>query len=84
MKKLFYSIAAVVAAAFISIGCTEEVAPVNGAAFEVESYDDFLWDEYIPDTLKFTINAEFKECGAIKKPLVLALCDANGKVVPTN
>ena len=84
MKKLLFNIVIMAVVAIMSVGCAEEVAPVNGAAFEVESYDDFLWDEYIPDTLKFTINAEFKECGAIKKPLVLALCDANGKVVPTN
>ena len=86
MKKLFYSIAAVVAAAFISIGCTEEVAPVNGAAFDIESYNDFWWKKYTPDTLKFVINTEFKECSLIRRSLVLALCenDAKGTIVPTD
>lgn len=86
MKKLFYSIAAVVAAALISIGCTEEVAPVNGAAFDIESFNDFWWKKCTPDTLKFAIKTEFKECEPIRRSIVLALCenDDKGTIVSTD
>lgn len=63
-------------------GCSEEGAPVvNGASFEIQSYDDFLWEKDVVDTIKFEINAEFKECGDVTTPLTLVLCDANGDIV---
>lgn len=63
-------------------GCSEEGAPVvNGASFEIQSYDDFLWEKDVVDTIKFEINAEFKECSDVTTPLTLVLCDANGEIV---
>lgn len=86
MKKFLFNIVAVAVAAIVSISCADEVAPVNGAAFDVESYNDFWWKKYTPDTLKFVINTEFKECSSIRRSLVLALCenDAKGTIVPTD
>jgi hypothetical protein len=85
MKKLLFNIVAVAVTAIMSVGCAEEPVPVNGAAFEVESYNDFWWKKYSPDTLKFVINTEFKECSSVRRSLVLALCDdANGAAVPTD
>ena len=75
MKKFLFNIVAVAVAAIVSISCADEVAPVNGAAFDVESYNDFWWKKYTPDTLKFVINTEFKECSSIRRSLVLALCE---------
>lgn len=54
---------------------------VNGASFEIQTYDDFLWDKDAVDTVKFSIAADFKECDDLRKPIVLALCDNKGQII---
>ena len=86
MKNIF-RFALTIAACSILFSCSEEKEPVvDGATFEMESYDDFWWEEFDPQPVKFVINADFKECDNHRGTLVLALCDGeqNSEIVPTD
>lgn len=86
MKNIF-RFALTIAACSILFSCSEEKEPVvDGATFEMESYDDFWWEEFDPRPVKFVINADFKECDNHRGTLVLALCDGeqNSEIVPTD
>jgi hypothetical protein len=43
----------------------------------VESYDDFLWEKYEPQPLKFVITSQFKECDHHEGTIVLDLCEGD-------
>lgn len=63
--------------------CAEEETPVvNGASFNMQSFDDFLWKKDAVDTVKFSIDTDFVECDDVRRPIVLALCDSDGQVIP--
>ena len=82
MKKIIFNILASIAVCGALNSCSGEEAPVvNGASFEIQTYDDFLWDKDAVDTVKFSITADFKECDDLRKPIVLALCDNKGQII---
>jgi hypothetical protein len=87
VKNIFLKFGLLLTVFAAIVACSDNNEPaVNGATFEMESYDDFWWSKYAPDTLKFTINAEFKECSSVSRSMVLALCDGdqNGSIVSTD
>lgn len=84
MKKHITKIFAVLALSVAAVGCSEEKLVVNGESYEIQTYEDFLWQKDIVDTIKFEINTEFRECEEVTKPITLALCDCNGTIVPTD
>lgn len=86
MKRLhiYYKIVCLFALGLIVSGCGKEAKPIEGLSFSLESYDDFLWEQQEPDTIKVALNTEFSECDGFRKSLKLALCDYNGKVVPAS
>lgn len=82
MKKTFLYILSAVIAVLSFSACAGENEPiVNGASFEIQSFDNFLWKKDAVDTVKFSINTEFVECENVRRPLVLALCDSDGKII---
>lgn len=62
------------------MSCSNESEPVvEGATFQLESYDDFLWKKYEPQVLKFVVASQFKECNNCSGSIVLALCQGDSK-----
>lgn len=80
-KTLLYIVSAAIAVLSFSACAGEDETVVNGASFEIRSFDDFLWKKDAVDTIKFSINTEFVECDDVRRPLVLALCDSDGKII---
>ena len=70
-----------VAAILLLAGCSREFKVDNGANFKTTSFDKFLWYKHVPDTVKAIITTEFAECEDLSGPLVLQLCNDDGKAV---
>ena len=70
-----------VAAILLLAGCSREFKVDNGANFKTTSFDKFLWHKHVPDTVKAIITTEFAECEDLSDPLVLQLCNDDGKAV---
>ena len=70
-SKLLYILGAIILS--INISCTNEKNSLLWG--ETESYDDFLWVKYVPDTLKKTICFEFNRDAQIflERPLKLGI-----------
>lgn len=82
-KSIFYVLSAIVAVMTLS-SCSGEDGKVvkgDGASFEIQSLDDFLWKKDIAETISFTITTNFIECDSINDAIVLALCDSKGNVI---
>ena len=57
--------------------CSEkQQAVVNGVSFEIQSFDDFLWEKDPVDTISIVLNAEFKECEDACGSLAFIICDS--------
>lgn len=57
--------------------CSEkQPAVVNGVSFEIQSFDDFLWEKDPVDTISIVLNAEFKECEDACGSLAFIICDS--------
>lgn len=69
------------ASLFVFVGCSQEFDVDNGANFKTTSFDKFLWHKHVPDTVKAIITTEFAECEDLDSPLVLQLCNDDGKAV---
>lgn len=83
MKRTIINVFSILACCIAFFSCSgEEERVVNGAAFEIQSYDDFLWKKDAVDTIKFDLNTTFEECADINSSIKLALCDVNGELVP--
>jgi len=81
MKKIFFGICLVVATCFALSSCEEGFDIDNGANFQTESFDNFLWKKQPPVKIEAEIEFDFDECEGISKPLVLQLCDDSGNPI---
>ncbi len=81
MKRIVLFII-LLASASLLMGCAEEEFVGNGAHFQTESFDNFLWHKHVPDTIKAIIGTDFAESEGLTKPLVLQLCDEEANAIP--
>lgn len=85
MKNCFIRFVSAIAVCVTLASCSEEPTyVVNGASFEIQSYDDFLWKKDVVDTIKFELTTAFQECQGINEPITLALCDSYGEPVSSD
>ena len=85
MKNNLITIFSALALLLVFASCSDEKEPVvNGKTFEIESFEDFLWEKDPVDTIAFDLTTEFLQCNGIDSPVVLALCDKDGDLVKTN
>lgn len=82
MKGISVSILFVTIISLVS-SCKKDPGVIeDGVNFVTESFDDFLWEIYVPDTIKAVINTQFEECINMSDPLVLQLCDDDANAIP--
>lgn len=77
MKKIFKFIL-IATAGFALLSCSKEDEPiVDGATYQIESYDDFLWETYEPEPVKFVIGSQFRECEGHSGEIEMRLCEGD-------